>query len=388
MSSSLVVSDLTIEHELAQVAESFRFILDVTPTNVEENRAGFLSGERHDVLFTYRELEDNPDVIAAALAAIDVDEVEDLPLRHLLRAKHREIELQLDMLCARDTPRFLPLSIELYGAVEPALLERARTVLDQVRVPANDGEGRIDAAGFAELAEIELAHYRAIDPDIGVHVEIRPDVTGVMVSGLELLVGAATNVHPSRVHALLQHEVGTHLLTHVNGSYQPIKIMAIGLAGYEETQEGLAVFAEFLVGGLSPFRLRQLAARVIAVDRMVAGDTFEEVHRLVVNFGFSPTSAFTTTMRVFRSGGFTKDAIYLRGLVNLLEHVVGGGSLDHLWLGKLSLEDLPRVDELVQRGVLDGPKLVPRYLDDPAAVSRLEQAAGFTDFAQLMEGVN
>ncbi len=40
--------------------------------------------------------------------------------------------------------------------------------------------------------------------------------------------------------------------------------MAIGLAGYEETQEGLAVLAEFLVGGLSPHRLRQLAVRVVA----------------------------------------------------------------------------------------------------------------------------
>ena len=39
-------------------------------------------------------------------------------------------------------------------------------------------------------------------------------------------------------------------------------------------------------------------------------------------------------MRVFRSGGMTKDAIYLRGLVELLEHLGAGGSLDPLWLGK------------------------------------------------------
>ena len=47
--------------------------------------------------------------------------------------------------------------------------------------------------------------------------------------------------------ALLHHEVGTHLVTHVNGTHQPIKVLGVGLAGYDETQEGLAVLAEYLV---------------------------------------------------------------------------------------------------------------------------------------------
>jgi uncharacterized protein (TIGR02421 family) len=194
------------------------------------------------------------------------------------------------------------------------------------------------------------------------------------------------HVPTCRVHALLQHEVGIHLVTHVNGSYQPIRLMAAGLAGYEKTQEGLAVLAEFLVGGLSPFRLRQLAARVVAVDRMVAGDLFIDVHRHLVETGFSPTSAFTTTMRVFRSGGFTKDMVYLRGLFDLLDHLASGGRLDLLWLGKLSLEDLPLVGELFERGVLEKPRLLPRFLDDPAVASRLERAAGLADVTQLIEG--
>ena len=387
MSTSLAVNDLAIEHELAQVAERFRFVLDVTPTDVEENREKFLVGEIGDPRFTYRELEDDLDVVGATLAAIDVDGLEDVTLGHLLRAKRRELELQLEMLSVRDTSRFLPLSIELYGAVDSGLLERAKTILEQVAAPAGGAEGHVNADRFAEIAEVELAHYRLIEPDIGAHIQVRPDVTGVMVSGLDLLIGTATNVHASRVYALLQHEVGTHLLTHINGSYQPIKMMATGLAGYEETQEGLAVFAEFLVGGLSPFRLRQLAARVIAVDAMIADERFADVHHLLVDADFSPHSAFTTTMRVFRCGGFTKDAIYLRGVLNLLAHLAGGGTLDHLWLGKVSLQDLPLVDEFVQRGVLCGPKLLPRYLDDPATASRLERAAGLNDLSQLIEGI-
>jgi len=384
--STLSISDLAVEHELAQVAETFRFILDITPTNVEECRAAFLDGTTSNPQFSYRPLEDDPDVIVETLDAIP-DDVEDKALAHLLAAKRREFQLQLGMLRARGTAEFLPLSVELYGGVDTSLRERAEQILEQIAVPVADGTVRIDASQFAELAELELEHYRAIDPDIGVHVQVRPDVTGVMVEGHELLVGTATSIHPDRVYALLQHEVGTHLLTHVNGSYQPLKLLATGLAGHEETQEGLAVLAEFLVGGLSAFRLRQLAARVIAVDRMLNGVSFADIHQSLVVYGFSPHSAFTTTMRVCRSGGVTKDAIYLRGLLDLLDHLAHGGTLEHLWLGKMSLDDLPVIDELVARGGLVGPRILPRYLDAPTTASRLERAVHLTDFAQLTEGV-
>ena len=73
--------------------------------------------------------------------------------------------------------------------------------------------------------------------------------------------------------------------------------MAAGLAGYEETQEGLAVLAEYLVGGLSPARLRQLAGRVVAVHLMVTGASFADVHRRLVDAGFSRSGAFTIAMR-------------------------------------------------------------------------------------------
>lgn len=377
--------DLAIDHELAQVSERYRFLLDITPLDVEDHRVEFLRGAVTEPAFSYRPLEDDLDVMDAVLAAVDVGDVEDATLGHLLRAKHRELALQLDMLRARDTADFLPLSIELYGAVSPALLARAEAILDQIEVPDRSRDGHVDAARFAELAEAELAHYRAIDADIGVHVEIRPDATGVMVSGCDLIVGQAAEVDGHRAHALLQHEVGTHLVTYVNGTYQPIRVMAAGLAGYEETQEGLAVLAEYLVGGLSPFRLRQLAARVVAVHGVVAGRSFAEVHRDLVDAGFSASGAFTTTMRVFRSGGLTKDAVYLRGLVELLEHLREGGGLDLLWLGKVSLDTLPLVAELFERGVLVEPKLLPRYLHDPAATMRLGYAATLTDVADLIE---
>ena len=84
-----------------------------------------------------------------------------------------------------------------------------------------------------------------------------------MVSNGNLFIGKRVKIPESRAEALIQHEVGTHVLTYINGKNQPFQQLYCGLSGCDELQEGLAVLSEYLVGGLSPPRLRLLAGRVI-----------------------------------------------------------------------------------------------------------------------------
>ena len=381
----LSAADLAVDHQLSLLAQSFRFLLDITPVDADDLRDDFLEGREPDPPFTYRELETDPAVIRAELDDVDPGDVEDPELGQLLRAKHREMGLQLDMLEARDTDDFMPLSVELYGGVSPALRTQAEQLLAGITRTEPTGEA-LDAEEFLALAEEEIARYHDVDPDLGMHAEIRSDVNGVMVSGDVLLIGPETKVQAARAQALLHHEVGTHLVTQANGSHQPVKVLGVGLAGYDETQEGLAVLAEIACGGLTAFRLRQLASRVLTVHRLVGGATFAEAHEALVADDFPSGSAWTTVMRVYRSGGMTKDAIYLRGLVDLLEHLAAGGTLDQLWLGKFSLRDLPLIGDLQDRGLLREPRVLPRYLDDPEAHARLARAAGTEDLGTLLEG--
>ncbi|MBC2932303.1 flavohemoglobin expression-modulating QEGLA motif protein [Nocardioides sp. zg-1228] len=383
--AGLSAADLAVDHRLSLLAQSFRFLLDVTPVDADDLREDFLAGRQPDPPFTYRELETDPAVVRAELDDIDPGAVDDAVLGQLLRAKQREMELQLDMLAARDTEDFLPLSVELYGGVSPALRAQAEALLAGITRTEPSGTA-LDAEEFLALADAEIARYREEDPDLDMHAEIRSDVNGVMVSGDVLLIGPETRVQRARAQALLHHEVGTHLVTQANGSHQPIKVLGVGLAGYDETQEGLAVLAEIACGGLTAFRLRQLAGRVVTVHRMIGGATFAEAHEALVADDFPSASAWTTVMRVYRSGGMTKDAIYLRGLVELLDHLGSGGSLDQLWLGKFSLRDLPLVGDLESRGLLHPPRVLPRYLRDPAAHDHLARAVGTDDLSTLLEG--
>lgn len=146
------------------------------------------------------------------------------------------------------------------------------------------------------------------------------------------------------------------------------------------------MLAEVVCGQLTAFRLRQLAARVVTVHRMVSGADFEECHAQLVEEGIPASSAFTTVMRAFRSGGMTKDAIYLRGLLDLVDHVRGGSSLELFLLGKFSLSDLPLVQDLESRRILRPARIEARWLTDPYNLANLHGLAELTDSAQLVNG--
>ena len=193
-----------------------------------------------------------------------------------------------------------------------------------------------------------------------------------MVSRGNLLVGRGTRVPSSRVDALLNHEIGTHALTYHNGRSQPFRLLYAGLAGYEELQEGLAVLAEHLSGGLTLSRLQVLAGRVLAVHSIVGGADFTETFRLLRDdFGFRPFTAFNLTMRVYRGGGYTKDMIYLRGLMRLLEYLADDGDIELLLYGKVAMTHLHLLEELRWRKILQPVALRPRYLESAESMQRL-----------------
>jgi uncharacterized protein (TIGR02421 family) len=163
--------------------------------------------------------------------------------------------------------------------------------------------------------------------------------------------------------------------------------MTIGLPGYDETQEGLAVLAEYLTGGLDPRRLRVLAARVVAICKMLDGAEFLEIFEsLRSEYGISVHTAWSITIRVVVGGGSVKDAIYLRGITRLLEALAEGSTLDVLLVGKLALDHVPLVQDLLDRDVLHAPWVRPRWLDVPGAQERLERLRGGASVTDLYEG--
>jgi hypothetical protein len=81
-----------------------------------------------------------------------------------------------------------------------------------------------------------------------------------------------------------------------------------------------------------------------------------------------------------------KDAIYLRGITRILEALAEGSSLDVLFVGKLALDHIPLIQDLLDREVLQAPWVRPRWLDVPGAQERLERLRAGASVTDLYEG--
>jgi len=381
-----------VDARLAAVADSFDFLLQLSPVNGGEAWQEFMhSGHECTPHFQYRPLSIEPTLLKRQLFAVPIERIEDPALYQLFREKQDELDRQITMLLDVNTPRFVHGSIQLYGPIEDWLLQTSRELLELLPAKAREKGGgkRLDARAFAQRAEQELAYLRAQWPEMGGRVEVRQDVTsGLMVSNGSLLIGQDSSTPAGRVEALLQHEVGTHVSTYWNGRAQPFKQLYSGLAGYDSLQEGLAVMAEYFVGGLSTPRRRLLAARVIAARLMTSGGSFVDVFReLHGDHGFAARTAFNITLRIFRGGGLTKDAVYLQGVAELIEHLAGGGRIEPLLAGKVAAVHIPLVDELREREILRPPPLRPRYLDHPGTAKAIERMrSGLTLLELLRSG--
>jgi uncharacterized protein (TIGR02421 family) len=376
-----------VDGELAAIGSTFDLLLLVTPVNTDQAYRAFRRSTFDEApQFEYRYLDVDPPALKRALYRVPIERVEDPTLEAIFREKQRELSIQLDLLSDRGTPRFLHGGLSLYGDVESSMIATARDVLQRVEPRDRQRQSRmLGAPEFAERASAEIDSYRQVYPDLGAKVELRDDVTSLMVSQGNLLVGSAMRFAEDRVQPLLQHEIGTHVVTFWNGAAQRFRLLASGLAGYDELQEGLAVLAEYLVAGLTGQRLRTLAARVLAAGAVRDGSEFVETFRLISEHGFSNRNAFLIATRVHRGGGFVKDAVYLRGLQRVAAHLGDGGRLDTLLVGKISVGQAPVIEELQRRGVVVAPPLRPRYLDEPDAHYRLERLRGNPDLVALAE---
>ena len=373
-----------VDRRLNEISKSFSFLLQVTPVNAEAAWHEFQ--KRHfevEPRYYYRPLAMEPSELKRQLFKLAISNIEDPTLSELFHQRQDELDRKITMLSDIGTKRFVFGSQQVYGELTASLLSLAQSLLE--RINAHNREdmsgGEVTAAEFAKRARKEVEYYQKLMPQFTAEVVIRDDMyAGLMCSDGNLLIGRDAKIPRSRVDALLHHEVGTHLLTYYNGLVEPFKLLHTGLAGYDSLQEGLAVLSEYLVGGLSKPRLRLLAARVWAVHMLLEGASFIETFRVLTKeFELTQRVAYTVTMRVYRGGGLTKDAVYLRGLLEILDYLGQGGTLDPLFVGKIAGEHIRFVRELLHRKVILPAVLQPRYLQLKGAAERLEKlSAGMT----------
>ena len=380
---------LQTDNKLAEIKDKFDILFHVTPVNVPEVWEAFRDSDFLRIpVFKYRPRPIDPDLLKRQLYAIEIEQIDDPALTHIFQTQREEISRLLTMIGDRNSPNFLYGSLQVFGGVNDNLLDAAQNILKNVSLqpPALAGQ-KLSANELAKKAGELITKYRKQNADFNYTVEIRDDLPGVMVSGGKLLIGSTVSLNQETVDATLAHEVSTHIVTHFNGSAQPFQQFHSGMQDYEAAQEGLAVLAEYFVGNLHSGRLRTIAARVVAVDALVQGADFIQVFRLLADeWHFSNEQAFQITMRVFRGGGFTKDAVYLKGLLEVVDYLKNGGEFILLFVGKIGLRHLPFVKELRWRNLLKKAQVIPSYISSEQFEQKMTILRNSQSLLSLIKG--
>ena len=388
--SSLKEKVFEIDRKLSEVERSYRFLWLISPSNIYTVKKEFFESEYHKVIpYHYRLLPIDPDILKRELYNLKIEEIDDPSMSHLFRQKREELDLQISMISKRGSTKFFHDGVRLYGEVGNGLFQTANMILSELDEEVEqDPDQMIDALEFSAYARKEFEFFKSQHPQFNSKIHLRKDVNIMMVSQGELYIPADYTAHKLEAKALIQHEIGTHVLTYFNGNQQPLTQLATGLSDYDTLQEGVAVMSEFFSGCLSVNRLRTLAGRVVAGQELMGGGDFNTIFQLLSDrYGFSQEHAFNITSRIMQGGGFLKDIIYLKGLLELRAYLMDGGDFELLFAGKFGFNHIHIIQELIERNVLGKGLIKPSYVFDQMYEERLQQIKNGMPIHQMARGL-
>ncbi|GGO81225.1 N-formylglutamate amidohydrolase [Marinobacterium nitratireducens] len=355
---------LLVDRELKKLARGLETLLYINPINMPGEQRRFLKSQgRQAPRFRYRQLRIDPYAHREKLYRLPVDAIRDPSLRQLYRQVIDALAERIDLLVSIGTDSFLYNSLRYYGEPTPGELANARFLLHAADRPEElNGE---------ELNSKEMVpRFQQLANDWGLKCKVELSdrlVAAAMVNNgrKALLVRRSAKVSPVELHALAHHELGVHMTTSLNAKLQPLEVFSLGLPGATHTQEGLAIFSEYLSGNLTLKRLQSLALRVISVDLMIRyGDFCRTWRTLVEDYDVDREEAFRICTRVHRGGGFTKDHLYLSGFRDALQ-LYRSRDIRGLFIGKTGFEFIDLIDDLLARELLTPPKHLPICLEQP-----------------------
>ena len=312
----------------------------------------------------------------------------DTPYDKWLEEKTNDILSSIDLLQLSGTKQFLKKSEQIYGSPNFVLRDGKTSTLNL-------------AKKFEDLIDSHLEHFSEslqVDPipvsDVKKKIEERvqpifgsksPKIiiedklsARATASSKRIRLRRGARFTNKDVEQLINHEAFIHVATTLNGRHQSnIKILGSKTGSITKTQEGLAVFSEFITGCIDVNRMYRISDRVIAIQMAIDGADFIEVYRFFLRRdGKTRTQAFEDARRVFRGGvltggaPFTKDMVYLDGLVrvhNFFRSAILRGkknAIEILFSGKVDLDDIPILLKMKKEGLIEKPTFLPEWVTD------------------------
>lgn len=348
-----------IDEYIDHLVKKIELLSYVNPTNIEEAKTKFFASKYlTDPVFKYPNIDFDKFNLHREFFSQPIEDIEDDKLRTL----YQEIIYTYSGLiqCIEtigEGKRFYYNSLHSFGTPTEQDVENAKFIL---HFDSEDENSEMFQPKYnCEEAEAIFREYaKNYDFTFDIKHSSHMGAIAMVLNNIKtLVINKNHTFSDNEMNVLTNHEIGVHMVTTMNGLLHPLKIFSHGFPDYEETQEGLAVFSEYMSGNLTVKRLKELAYRVIAVDSLAKGYPFSKTFRLLHNtYDLNREDAFYITVRAHRGGGFTKDYLYLSGLKKVYDYYQEGKDLDLLLTGKVCLEFCSEIEYLIEKGYAVKPK--------------------------------
>ncbi len=355
MNDSNVASKALFEIDtyIDQLVKRIELLSYVNPTNIEEEKSRFFASKYlSDPIFSYPALDFDKfklhrEFFTQAIELIDDEE---------LRCLYEEIIYFYSGLvrCIEtvgEGKKFYYNSLHSFGTPTEQDVENAKFILHFNE--EEDDPVIFEPKYSAKESEAQFRDFsKQYDFTYRIEFSKKMGAIAMVLNNKQTLVLNENHTFSDNEMAVLtNHEIGVHMVTTMNGLLHPLKIFSHGFPNNVESQEGLAVFSEYMSGSLTVKRLKELAYRVLAVDSLAKGYSFSKTFRLLHNtYDLDRDTAFYITVRVHRGGGFTKDYLYLTGLKKIYDYYMQGQDLTLLLTGKVSLEYIETIKDMITKG--------------------------------------
>lgn len=345
---------LPIDQALFGASQKVKAVYYFEPLNKEEEKRKFLKDRIRNPRFIYRDLEYQPGEVEEKLRKLRIPNGE---LGELFKKKRRSLLRRNEMVKNRGRKVVREISLRTHKPPGKRLVKFAERWLEEI--PGVEKERVVSSRVIKRTLEAVLRHYGLADWRVEFSDKT---LTTVYTAEKKITVGRETKFTKEAPERLALHEVSVHVLRGANGLEQLLKIFALGLPGYLETEEGLALYFEELTGKMPPEKKRDYASRVIAVDSVCQSLDFRRTFKRLKSYGLTDNQSWNMTLRAHRGGGYVKCHLYLKGFLKIKEFAKKDGDFKTLFLGRVGLSDLSLVRKLLRRGVIKPAKYLPDFL--------------------------
>ncbi len=359
-------SDLfEIDQNLDRLVKNIELLNYLNPLNIEQEKKTFFAGKyRKNPTFKYRKIKFSPYKLQRLFFNQRLENIEDDKIRKLYQDIIYEYSGLIQCIETIGTGKsFYYNSLKVFGTPKERDVENARFILHFEDEPYTSSMAKQYSANDAETYFKEFAQRYAFQFNIKKSTHI--SASAMVLNASETLVLKKNyRFNDNELMVLANHEIGVHMVTTFNGKSQPLKIFSNGFVNNTETQEGLAVFSEYMSGCLTLRRMKELAYRVIAADSLIKGYDFKGTFDLLYSqYKLDRETAWQVTLRVHRGGGFTKDYLYLTGLKKVYDYYHSGQDMNPLLTGKVTLENKENILRLQQLGLALNSKHITDSFD-------------------------